>query len=288
MSYRDDIPSNGSTDVDPEAERIVSEIEGTRYEMTATIDEIGHRLQPQTIANEARDRIREATVGKVERMVEDAGQTAQQTKTTLVDTIRQNPVPAAMAAMGIGWLAMRMRDSGGSTKTYRYDDYQRYGTGYGDMARRGYGNTGYDSGREYGNGGSDPLTQVRSVAGQAASSAQGVADQALNSAQQVGSDVQQGVQQVAQSAVETAQGTVQQAQWQFDRTLSQNPLALGALAVGVGAAVGLALPETQKERELYSQPREQLMGKVSEVASQALDQVETRAQEVGEQARSES
>jgi hypothetical protein len=276
MTYRDDIETVPSLpdDADPETLRIETEIEDTRHEMSATIDEIGHRLQPQNIVEEARQKVREATVGKVERMVDDAGQTAQQTSTTLVETIRQNPVPAAMAAMGIGWLVMRMRESGSSRGSqWRYDTY---GGQYGSS--RGYGN---------GNGGTDPLNRVRSVAGQATSSAQDMADQALGSAQQVGSDLQQGVQNAAGTAVEAAQGTVQQAQWQFDRTLSQNPLALGALAIGVGAAVGLALPETQKEREIYAEPREQLVSKVTETASQALEQAESRAQEVGEQMRNE-
>src|SRR6187455_2053352 len=101
-------PAGAATD--PEAERIVLEIEETRTVLGSTIDEIGNRLQPQTIANEAREKIREATVGKVERIVDDAGQTAQQTGTNIVDTIRQNPVPAALAALGLGWLFMKMRD----------------------------------------------------------------------------------------------------------------------------------------------------------------------------------
>src|SRR3954471_14674887 len=119
---------------DPEAERIVSEIEVTRVDMGATIDEIGHRLQPQTIADEARVKIREATVGKVERIVDDAGQTATQTGNTLVSTIRQNPVPAALAGLGIGWLAMRMRSSSGSSS-----NRMSSGNGY----NRGYGSYGY-------------------------------------------------------------------------------------------------------------------------------------------------
>ena len=100
--------TNGDVERDPEADRIVTEIEITRVDMGATIDEIGHRLQPQTIADEARDKIREATVGRVERIVDDAGQTATQTGNNLVSTIRQNPVPAALAGIGIGWLVMRM------------------------------------------------------------------------------------------------------------------------------------------------------------------------------------
>jgi len=282
MSYEPDARSEiGQTDTDLEAQRIVTEIEETRYEMGATINEIGNRLQPEVIADQARERIREATVGKVERMVDDAGQTAARTGTTFIDTIRENPVPAALAAMGIGWLVVRMRDSSSaSSATSARPAYGRYDGRYGAYGQR-YGNGGNG-----GNRGTDGLSKVRDVANQATGTAQDVADQAARRAQEVGSDVQQTAQQVAQGAIETAQGTVQQAQWQFDRTLSQNPLALGALAVGVGAAVGLALPETQKERELYAEPRQQLVGKVAEVTSQALDQAQTKAQEVGEQIQS--
>jgi hypothetical protein len=28
----------------------------------------------------------------------------------MIDTIRQNPVPTAVAALGLGWLALRFRD----------------------------------------------------------------------------------------------------------------------------------------------------------------------------------
>lgn len=259
-------------DVDPEAERIVADIEVTRSEMSTTIDEIGHRLQPETIADQAKTKIREATVGRVERMVDDAGMTAQKTGNTLMETIRQNPVPAALAAIGVGWIALRMREQGGST--------QGNGRGY----EYGYRGNGYGaSGR-----GSDwPYEQ--------SGSGRGIADEAAQRAQAVGSDVQR----AAQDAVEQTQERVRQAQWQAQGTLTdvqqqaqqtwnENPLALGALAVGVGAAVALAIPETQKERELMGEQRDELVRKVSTAASQALDEAQTKAQDVASQATSEA
>lgn len=272
--YEQDFPEASVTgdEHDPEAERIVTEIEATRSDMGATIDEIGHRLQPETIANEAREKIKEATVGKVERLVDDAGQTAQQTGTTLVETIKRNPVPAALAGLGLGWLALRMRDQGsnGSSSGSRY-----YG------GRSGYG---YGYGDRYSASGGDPMTRARSVA-----------DDAVGRAQDVGATVQQ----AAQSAADTAQQTVQEAQWQaqhvardaqtqFDRTLNENPLALGALAVGVGAAVALAIPSTRREQELMGEQRDRLVEKASEVAGQAMDEVQVKAQEVSEEMRSGS
>jgi hypothetical protein len=275
MTYEQTGSPHGETD--QEAERIVSEIEQTRSGMGATIDEIGHRLQPQTIADEARQKLREATVGKVERIVDDAGMTAQRTSSTMLETIKSNPVPAAMAAMGIGWLALRMRGESGNGYGRGYQS-GRYGYAYDGYADR------YGSRSGAGGSGSDPMQAAKTAVGDVAGSAQEVADQAVQRAQQVGSDVQQ----VAQSAVQGARQVAEQGQWQAQSTLNENPLAMAALALGVGAAVGLALPETQRERELMGEQRNKVVEKATEAASQVLEQTESKAQEVGEQLRSDA
>jgi hypothetical protein len=259
-------------DVDPEAERIVAEIEVTRSEMSSTIDEIGHRLQPETIADQAKTKVREATVGRMERIVDDASTTAQQTGNTMLETIRQNPVPAALAALGVGWLALKMRDQGFSTNGNgnRYS-YRYRGNGYGQAGRGS--DWYYDQGE----------------------AGRGIADEAAQRAQELGSDVQR----AAHDAVEQTQERVRQAQWQAQGAMNdvqrqaqqnwqENPLALGALAVGVGAAVALAIPETEKERELMGEQRDELVRKVSSAASEALDEAQTKTQDVAAKAASTS
>lgn len=290
-------PRATGEDVDPEAERIVAEIEVTRTEMEGTIGEIGHRLQPQTIASNARDQLREATVGRVERLMDDAGQTAQRTGNTLVETLRENPVPAALAALGIGWLALRFREqqSSGQGEMRRQGNGSRYGYTYG-TGYRGDAQGMYEArGGEYQPREGDPMSGVRDTADRAAAGVQGAADEAMYRAQRLGEDVQQSARDVADQAQQAAQqaqwqvqGTVDQAQRQFDRTLQENPLALGVLAVGVGAAVALAIPETQKEREIMGQPRDELLNQVQNVATQVLDETENKAEETGQQIRSES
>ena len=267
--YREPMAPTGADD--PEAERIVSEIEITRTEMSATIDEIGDRLQPQNIANEAREKIREATVGRVERIVDDAGQTAQRTSNTLVETVRQNPVPAALAAIGFGWLALKMREqrpaSYGNGWRATADDY-----GYSPRYTSGYSGR-FQPARQ------DPADRARELA-----------DQAAGRLQEVGTNVQrtaqtavEGTQEKVEQAKWQAQSAVQDAQWQFDRTFNENPLALGALAIGVGAAVALAVPSTMKERELMGEPRDRLMAQAGAVASDVLDEAKNKAQEVAQQ-----
>jgi len=266
-----DSARNGA-DTDPEGERIVVEIEQTRSDMAGTIDEIGHRLQPQTIANEVTEKVRDATVGKVERFMGDAGQSVQRTSNGMVDTIRQNPVPAALAAIGIGWLAVRMRDQGSSSYSARYGAGSGYrADDYGNGSR--YGSYGDYSGGNYSGNNQDPVDRARQ-------GAQDVADQAAQRAQQLGSDAQR----AAHDVFDSTQERLQFAQGQVDRTWNENPLALGALAVGVGAAVALAIPETQKERELLGEQRDKLVEKVSTVASDAMDQAQTKAQELTDKA----
>jgi ElaB/YqjD/DUF883 family membrane-anchored ribosome-binding protein len=101
---------------DPQVQQLVADIEDTRGEMTTTVDEIGQRLAPRNVVAAAKETVREATVGKVEEMantagamIEDAGQTAQQAGSGLLETVRRNPVPAAMIGLGIGWLVVNNR-----------------------------------------------------------------------------------------------------------------------------------------------------------------------------------
>jgi len=290
---RTDIDSLRRQADDPTEEQIIAEIEVTRTEMSGTIDEIGHRLNPQVVAEQAKEQLREATVGRVERIVQDAGETAQQTSNTIIDTIRQNPVPAALAAVGIGWLALRMRDQqvsqqhGNGTRSalrrrYPYDAATgsgRYGV------RESYGGVGADYGEASGaDGGSGIGERGREIGSQAQRTAHDVTDQAQRAAQDVTEQAQETLQDVQWRTQEHARN----AQRQLDRTLDENPLALGALAVGVGAAVALAIPETEQERQLMGEQRDKLLSEVEGAASRALNEAEQSARETGQQMREES
>ena len=70
------------------------EIEQTQREMSQTIDEIQHRLSPNYMMQKTKDSIREAGV---------------KTSRSVVDRIRENPIPAAMVGMGL-YLLMRERN----------------------------------------------------------------------------------------------------------------------------------------------------------------------------------
>src|ERR1051325_8893146 len=60
---------------DQDPEQIRAEIEDTRAEMTQTINEIQERLSPEHLMGQVKETVREATIGKVEKVMERVGET---------------------------------------------------------------------------------------------------------------------------------------------------------------------------------------------------------------------
>lgn len=294
-----EVPDFGDTetDTDGELERSRAQIEQTRAEMSSTIDAIQEKLSPHHIAQQAKNTVKEATVGKAQTMVSNAGDTASELVTTagesargfgstIVETIKSNPVPAAIAGIGLGWLFVSGRKE--STQEPEARGYSpRYGAGQQDY----YGASGY-SGESYGNESSlgsrlnSTGDRVGNLAGQAQESAGQVAGQVQAKAGQVAGGVQDtagqlagNVQDTAGQLASSAQYGVQRAQSGFQQALQSNPLAVGMAAVAIGAAIGLSIPGTDKENQLLGETRDGMMQQAQQVVQDKAQQVQTVAQE---------
>jgi hypothetical protein len=125
--FTDDTPDAGYSDdggdVDDDLEATRAQIEQTRSEMSTTIDAIQEKLSPSNIAQQAKDTVKEATVGKAQEMVSDAGNTAKGFGSNFIETVKANPVPAAIAGLGLGWLFMSGRKND-SADSYSYSNRQ--------------------------------------------------------------------------------------------------------------------------------------------------------------------
>jgi ElaB/YqjD/DUF883 family membrane-anchored ribosome-binding protein len=91
--------------------------------------------------------------------------------------------------------------------------------------------------------------------------------------------VVQGAQQTAGQIADQAQWRAQQAAGGFQQMLQENPLAVGAAAIAVGAAIGLAIPETPQEDQWMGEARENLMQRAQETVQQTAGKVGAVAQE---------
>jgi uncharacterized protein YjbJ (UPF0337 family) len=172
-------------------------------------------------------------------------------------------------------------DSSGS---YSYSNRQNsaYPSGYNPGPRGqayGYSATDYDSGTSNSSPLGDRLNRtqgtVSNVAGQAQDKVSDVASSVGDTASQVADNVQDTAGQLASSA----QYGAQRAQSAFQQSLQSNPLAVGVVALAVGAAVGLSIPETDKENELLGETRDNVVQQAQQTVSEKAQQVQTVAQE---------
>lgn len=235
---------------DHRTSEIRAEIEQTREDMSETIDAIQEKLRPANIVAGATERVKEATTEKVRHMANRASDAAD----------RQNLLPAALIGIGTAWLLMNR--SGRRSETY--DQYES-GPGV-------WRNTEYSSDEYYGAVGtrgadsSGADVNVSGMAGRATERAGEIADRAKERAGEMAS--------TARAAVRR---TSYRAQNQLQRAINENPLAVGAAAAILGAAVGLALPETERENEWMGEARDTVVDRAQELAREAKDKVTNAA-----------
>lgn len=122
----------------------------------------------------------------------------------------------------------------------------------------------------------DYTQQVRQQAGQLGEQAQQYASQAREQVNQLGEQVQQQTAYVGEQASYYAQRAGVQAQ----RSLEENPLIFGGVALAIGALVGLALPQTRRENKLMGQWRDEVIHSAQDVAQDALQRAEHVIEEV--------
>ena len=242
--------------------RTRAEIERTRADMGETVDAIQQRLSPENLKEQAKDRVMEATVGR-----------AQEAGSGIMETIRANPVPAALTGIGLTWLFASARSSSqssGGPRHYRGTTTYDYPPSYTGERTSTTTSSNIPSAEE-------ALGRTRDRVGESASRAQDRAGQVASQAQDRVSNLR-----------DRAQYQSRRANDQLQRMLRQNPLTVGALAVGVGAAVGLALPQTRQEHEVMGEARDTLVEKAQEVAGEAQEKVQRVAQEAQSAAKDEA
>jgi hypothetical protein len=71
---------------------------------------------------------------------------------------------------------------------------------------------------------------------------------------------------------------------QLQRMVEENPLLIGAGALMLGAAFGMAIPETETENELMGEARDNIMERAREAARDAASEVQNVAGTVAEAA----
>lgn len=297
------------------SETIRSEIEATRSGMSETVDAIQAKLTPQNLQEnaeliterakkaalevaeqttdrvkqaaldvseqaatklretvtqlkqETKDEIRDATLGRVERMVGEM----REKGTSIMETVKANPIPAALVGVGLAWLFMGKSDQSSSQRRsnngYGYAGYNNddYDYGYGRSYRQGQ-SQGQSSGNSTGEMFQQKVNQVKDSVSEAADSVKEKTGDFVNQAQEQVGQIADQVQEKAHRVMDRS--------YSF---MDEYPLATGVLTLALGAAVGLMLPETQRENELMGEARNKLVGQVGDIAQNTVEKAQKLA-----------
>ncbi len=177
--------------------------------------------------------------------------------------LRDNPVPASLAAASIGYILWNRGLPG---------------VGYDADARRSafaYGDDDLDRGF-------DDATSS-SVTARVSDTARDVSRQARQKAHAIGEQVSDSVRS-AQERANTMSRRVRTASSrttsQLDQWMHDNPLAVGVAALAAGAVVGLSAPRTHAEDQVMGASRDALIDKANDQAHHIKEQVREKVQSV--------
>ena len=192
---------------------------------------------------------------------------------SIIQAIKQNPIPAGMVWLGVGWLMLarsRSQQSQGDQRQSPTADVaskaEQTLVGVMSTTQQSVGNIGTATQQSVGK----VVTTVQESVGAVSGRARTALTQAQSLSTTAASAARDRASEVAGRATVEASNVVNSAQ----RLLTERPLAMEVGAVAAGALAGLALPETKPEQQLLTPARQRLMPTMDEVGEQTVAKVE--------------
>jgi hypothetical protein len=215
-------------DEDPAA--LEREIEQTRQRIDSTLQELGDRLSPGQLLDQALDRLRGASAPR-------------QFASNLARSAEDHPLPVVLVGVGLAWLMFSER-AGGRRRVER-------STNELDRAFGGNGGGVMEGAAETARG-------AVSAVGEAASAVGDRVQRTREKARHATTRVSEGAQRGAANA---------RSAWQHVR--DEQPLVLALAGLAVGAALGGSLPRTESEDTLLGETRDEVLSRGARAARDA-------------------
>ena len=256
-----DFGSAAESRTDKSPEEIEREIEETRNRMSQNIDELGDRLNPQNLKQEAKSAIKNAASDAVSNV----GDQARRTGSRLVDVIRENPLPVIAVGAGVTWLLTQRSSSDVS----------------GDrMARYAY--TGPE--RRQGEG---KLSRIKEKVGGAVSGVKEKVSETASGISEHAGELASGTGERVGELRGRARFQTRRVKTNLEHAAEENPLMVAIGATIVGLALGLLLPGTERENELMGPARDQLVDRAERTAERVKDAATEAGREVKDAVQTE-
>jgi len=265
------LDTQDDTSTDDTTEQIKEQIDETRSQMGETIDAIQDKLSFANLSEQvsdhvnnavetAKDAVYDATIGKVADIMKNIG--SEISGSSIVKTAKNNPLPFVLIGAGAGLLAYQSyagRTKKGHTRSLDVTGKQ--------AAPTEAQNSVIDSAKETLSTATD---KVSGVAGTALDKFTGAAGAVYSGTGDVVTQAYGKLGDLGSSVRET-----------YDTQIQDHPLAVGAVALALGAAVGMAIPATRYESELLGNARQDLLDKAQNTAADLIDKAKEVVTEAG-------
>jgi len=258
--------SNLRDDARKDPATLEREIDQTRANMDRTLGALERKFSPGQLLDQAMEFARE-----------NGGEFAN----NLGRSLKENPVPALLTAVGIAWMAASSNRPQSWTADAYDDRYTRN-----DFNAVEFDDTGYEDDA------GDDKEGLTEKAQRLKASAEGTLTEAGHRVKSAAERTRQklaGSKETMAAGLRRTSGTAQ-AQTQrvregFNSLLSEQPLLLGVLGIAVGAAIGAALPATEQEDRLFGSVRDKALSEVKQRGTESYEQMREKVSVVGEEAK---
>jgi hypothetical protein len=239
------------------SDEIRKQIELTKAHMGSTLAELESRLLPIQLAQQARDAVN-AAVDRAGHLAQGAQGAAQGVSGSFSDLIQNAPFAASLLRVGIDWLQAQVQRAGAELGQAHNlpDNAVQHAREGAEQAKRSILEM-LDTRPEF----NALLTLGLSASLWHALVSGNKGDERFGG--HLATMVQKAGDQMRRLGEDLRQGTDQPQAWAREM-LQQNPLAVAALVLAMGALFGLLLPPTEAEGRLLGDIREQVLQEVKQ------------------------
>ena len=264
----------------PDPKAIRAQIDETRRQMDRTIDALGQRMQGRHLVDEALHLVRKQTEnGNMTHLKNQLKRSADTAVHSVIDTVKANPIPAALVGAGIAWYMYSQTRDDSQNNYYADGDPIRgysdepYGEGDG---RSDVGQ--YVNGREAGMRERirDKTEAVKERSQEVMQTAKDKLHEAGERAGEIGAEVKERSKQL-----------YRQGRQKVARTFDERPLESGLVCLALGLIAGLSLPTSERVRSAVAPRARQLKERSREMMEKGRHVVEAAKDAAKQTARDE-
>ncbi len=199
-------------------------------------------------------------------------------------------VPLAIAGAGLGYWLWSQRAGRGERVGASPPDSDAWADAGGYGADAGSYRSFEEAGEDWRSGASDASSRVKDAVSGAADRARQAVSSTRSRARGAMDEVRNRTRNLASRTSEQVSGASHRARSQFESMTRERPLAVGAAALALGVAVGMAVPISRTERRMMGGARDRMarrargmareaIGNVKQTLKETVDQVTERAKE---------